>query len=125
VNGGQFLHSLKLTAEVAGEEAAAKGKRGRREVMAIGEEDVRRLVRLYEMRDEVEQAIVSSRSRLAAIQREISDAEIHFRELVRPTQTIRVLHWQGHDLVVRWTEAGAKIELRKCKPSERRPAEPE
>jgi hypothetical protein len=93
--------------------------------MAIGEEDVRRLVRLYELRDEVEQAIVSSRSRLAAIQMEISDAENHFHELVRPTQTLRVFHWQGHYIVVRWTGAGAKIELRKSKPFERRPGEQE
>lgn len=93
--------------------------------MAIGEEDVQRLVRLYEMRDEVEQAIVSSRSRLAAIQMEISVAETHFHELVRPTQTLRVFQWQGHDLVVRWTEAGATIELVKPKPFERRPGEQE
>jgi hypothetical protein len=93
--------------------------------MAIGEEDVGRLVRLYEMRDEVEQAIVSSRSRLAAIQLEISDAENHFHELVRPTQTLRVFHWQDHYVVVRWTEAGVTIELRKSKPFERRPGEQE
>jgi hypothetical protein len=83
--------------------------------MAIGEQVVRRLVQLYEMRDEVEQAIVSSRSRLAEIQMEISDAEKHFHELVRPTQTLRVFHWQGRDIVVRWTGAGATIELRKSK----------
>jgi hypothetical protein len=91
--------------------------------MAIGEDDVRRLVRLYELRDEVEQAIVSSWSRLAAIQMEISDAENHFHELVRPTQTLRVFHWQSHSILVRWTEAGATIELRKSKSFERRPAE--
>jgi hypothetical protein len=91
--------------------------------MAIGEEDVRRLVRLYELRDEVEQTIVSSWSRLAAIQMEISDAENRFHELVRPTQTLRVFHWQGRSIVVRWTEAGATIELRKSKPFERRPRE--
>ena len=61
--------------------------------MAIGDEDVQRLVRLYELRDELEQAIASSRSRLAAIQMEISVAEGHFHELVRPTQTLRVVHW--------------------------------
>ncbi len=91
--------------------------------MAIGEEDVRRLVRLYELRDEVEQTIVSSRSRLTAIQEEIADAENRFHELVRPTQTLRVFHSQGHDIVVRWTEDGATVELRKAKAVERRRGE--
>jgi hypothetical protein len=89
--------------------------------MAIGEEDVRLLVQLYELRDELELSIVGFRGRLAAIQMEIADVESHFRELVRPTQTIRVLQWQGYDLVVRWTEGGATIELRKPKPCERCP----
>jgi len=84
--------------------------------MAIDEEAVRRLVRLYGMRDEVEQAIVSSRTRLAEIQMEISDAEKYFHELVKPTQTLRVIHWHGHDVVVRLTGAGTTIELRKPKP---------
>ena len=93
--------------------------------MPIGEDDVRRLVQLYELRDEAEQAIGSSRSRLAAIQMEISVAETHFRELVRPTQTLRVLQWQGHYVVVRWAEAGATIELLGSEPCERRRTEQE
>ena len=93
--------------------------------MAIGEDDVRRLMRLYEMRDEIEQAIVSSRSRLAAIQREISDAENRFHEFVRPTQTLRLFHWQNNYIVVRWTEFGPTVELRKSNPLEDHPGEQE
>ncbi len=93
--------------------------------MAIGEEDVRRLMRLYELRDEAEQAIVSSRSRLAAIQREIFEAENRFHELVRPTQTLRVFHWQDHYIVVRWTELGPTVELRESNPIEDQPGEQE
>ena len=72
--------------------------------MAIGEEDVRRLVQLYELRDEVEQAIVLSENRLAAIQREISNAEKQFHAIVWPTQTLRVFHFQGGDLIVQLDE---------------------
>jgi hypothetical protein len=114
----KFITSLKATGGTGRRIGRGERQAARREAMAIGEEDVRRLVQLYEMRDEVEQAIVGSRSRLAEIQREISDAENHFRGFVRPTQTLRLFHWQHHDIVVRWTLAGATIELRESMPLE-------
>ena len=78
----------------------------------IGEEDVRRLLLFYELRDEVEQAIVSAQRRLAAIQKDIAEAEKRFHRIVRPTQTLRVFHCQDSCIIVRWTESGATVEYR-------------
>jgi hypothetical protein len=80
------------------------------------EEDVRRLMQFYELRDEVEQAIVNFRNRLAAIQEDIAEAEKRFHSLVQPTQTLRVFHWQDSFIIVRWAEAGATVEYQARRP---------